>query len=101
MYRDEEERRRIRVAFANAALNPRSVIVEDNKILAGFYKVKPGYPGEELVSFQYSVGPMLAKELSKPLRVAVLCDAEGRGAIFRVHPSGEVEKLCEIGGEER
>jgi len=100
MYRDEEERGRIRVALANAALNPESVmdVGGDNKILAGFYKLKPGYPGEEVVSFQHRVGPGLARELSKPLRVAVLCDAKNGGAIFRVHPSGEVETLCEIRG---
>ena len=33
MYRDEEERRRIRIALGNAALNPMEVM-GDNKILA-------------------------------------------------------------------
>jgi len=94
MYRDEEERRRIRVALGNAALNPESVmdVGGDNKILAGFYRVLPGYPGEELVDFEYEVAPRLAKELSKPLRVAVLCD-EKKGAIFCVYPDGRVERL--------
>ena len=93
MYRDEEERGRIKVALGNAALNPMDV-GGDDKILAGFYRVLPGYPGEELVDFEYKIAPRLAKELSKALRVAVLCD-EKEGAIFCVYPDGRVERLCE------
>ena len=101
MYRHESERARIKAALEEALKLQEPILVNvppvdvcgDNKIIAGYYRLLPGSSGEELVDFQYEVGPRLAKELSKPLRVAVLCD-EKEGAIFCVYPDGRVERLC-------